>query len=281
MRASRGSCSGTGIVDHVLHALSIPSTKGSISWGFLGVNGYSLSTSSGTTCHAQGSTSAAVGAKRARARVVEYLEPEQVRVVLAQPDRRTQTGVRDHALLLLLFNTGARVSEVLSITREDLHLSPPRHVRLHGKGKKERICPLWPDTAAAMRQIVLHQGSTAGAVFRNTRGDSLSRDGVAYILDRHVAAAAAKTPGLRRRRVTPHVFRHSCAVALLQAGVDLTVIRDYLGHASVATTGRYVATNVSMKREALEAFWRRAGIASGRTGPWRPKSALLDFLSSL
>lgn len=223
----------------------------------------------------------AVGAKRARARVVEYLEPEQVRVVLAQPDRRTQTGVRDHALLLLLFNTGARVSEVLSITREDLHLSPPRHVRLHGKGKKERICPLWPDTAAAMRQIVLHQGSTAGAVFRNTRGDSLSRDGVAYILDRHVAAAAAKTPGLRRRRVTPHVFRHSCAVALLQAGVDLTVIRDYLGHASVATTGRYVATNVSMKREALEAFWRRAGIARGRTGPWRPKSALLDFLSSL
>jgi site-specific recombinase XerD len=121
----------------------------------------------------------------------------------------------------------------------------------------------------------------AAAVFRSAAGRPLSRDGAAYLLAKYVDRAAEHLPALRRRRVSPHVLRHSCAVALLQAGVDLTVIRDYLGHASVATTGRYIATNVEMKREVLHAFWSRAGLARRRKQRWRPSPGVISFLSSL
>lgn len=225
----------------------------------------------------------AVRAKRTRGRVITYLEAEQVRAILAEPDRRTPAGVRDYALLLLLFNTGARIAEVLALTVEDLRVGGQRQVRVRGKGNKERICPLWPETAAAVRVLLQRAGLDEGVLFRNARGSALSRDGAAYVLDRHTKSAAARFPELRRRRVTPHVLRHSCAVALLQAGVDPTVIRDYLGHASVATTNRYIMSNTAMKRDALTAFWKRAGLtstAAARTR-WRPKPGLLDFLSSL
>lgn len=222
-----------------------------------------------------------VRAKRARSRVVEYLEAEHVRAILAEPDRRTPMGARDYALLLLMFNTGARVAEVLALRTEDLRA--PRQVRVRGKGKKERVCPLWPETSAALRVVVRAAVVSDGPVFRNARGGALTRDGVAYILEQHAAAAATKLPELRRRHVTPHVLRHSCAVALLQAGVDPTVIRDYLGHASVATTNRYIVSNIAMKRDALSAFWQHAGLIPGGRGraSWRPKPGLLDFLSSL
>jgi site-specific recombinase XerD len=225
----------------------------------------------------------AIRPKRARGRVIEYLEAEHVRAILAQPDRRTNAGARDYALILVLFNTGARVAEVLALCADSIRAGAPRQIRVLGKGKKERICPLWAETLAALRLVIRDAGTRDGPLFRNARGGALSRDGVAYILERHTKAASAALPELRRRRVTPHVLRHSCAVALLQAGVDPTVIRDYLGHASVATTNRYIATNVAMKRDALVAFWQRAGLRPGRgpRTPWRPKPGLLDFLSSL
>jgi site-specific recombinase XerD len=118
-------------------------------------------------------------------------------------------------------------------------------------------------------------------IFRNARGAPLTRDGVAYLLRKYVRQAAETSPTLRGRRVTPHVLRHSCAVALLQAGVDLTVIRDYLGHVSVETTNRYVTTNLRMKRDVLEAFWKRAGLEKGRTAGACPSPKLLAFLESL
>jgi site-specific recombinase XerD len=222
----------------------------------------------------------AVRSKRAHQRAVEYLEPEHVRVLLDQPDRRRPTGLRDHALLLFLYNTGARISEALGVTVDDLRLAPPRHVRIRGKGAKERICPLWTETASALSRLI-HSDDRAGLVFRSAAGRPLSRDGAAYLLSKYVRLAATKLPALRRRRISPHVLRHSCAVALLQAGVDLTVIRDYLGHASVATTGRYIATNVEMKREVLQAFWRRAGLQRRGGGRWQPAPGLITFLSSL
>jgi site-specific recombinase XerD len=109
----------------------------------------------------------------------------------------------------------------------------------------------------------------------------LSRDGIAYILHRHVQGATQVLPTLDRKRITPHVLRHSCAVALLQSGTDITVIRDYLGHASIATTGRYVTTNLQMKRDALETFWQHAGIRPARAKAWKPTPDLLVFLDSL
>lgn len=221
--------------------------------------------------------------KRARSRIITYLEAEHVRAILAQPDRRTLAGARDYALLLLLFNTGARIAEVLALTAEDLRVGGRRQVRVRGKGNKERVCPLWPETVTALRLLLRQTGSHQDAIFCNARGNRLSRDGAAYILARHTKAAAESLSDLRRRRVTPHVLRHSCAVALLQSGVDPTVIRDYLGHASVATTNRYITSNTDMKRHALTAFWRRAGLmpSTQANKRWRPKPTLVNFLSSL
>ncbi len=221
--------------------------------------------------------------KRSRPRLASYLEPEQIRVILSQPNRRTASGVRDYALLLLLYNTGARVSEALAIRWTDLELAPPRQVRLHGKGRKERICPLWRETTDGLKRLAT-SGTLPAAnaiVFRNVRGEPLTRDGVAYILRKHALAVARTLPELRGKKISPRVLRHSCAVALLQAGVDVTVIRDYLGHASIATTNRYLTSNLQMKRDVLEVFWKRAGLTSSRPRPWQPSSDLLAFLNSL
>jgi len=149
-----------------------------------------------------------------------------------------------------------------------------------GKGSKERLCPIWPETAAALRPLMRSRLADE-LVFRNARGSALSRDGVAYLLRKYVKLATESLPALRNRRVTPHVMRHSCAVALLQAGIDVSVIRDYLGHASVATTSRYITTNLKMKRDVLEAFWKRAGLTQESPRQWRPSPKLLSFLESL
>jgi site-specific recombinase XerD len=221
----------------------------------------------------------AIRTKRATRRAVTYLEPEEARALIAAIDARSRHGERDRALLLLLYNTGARVAEALSVRPSALRLDRPRQVRLLGKGSKERICPLWPETATALRRIIRAGGDDP--LFKNATGGLLSRDGVAYLIRKHARTAAERCPALRKRRITPHVLRHSCACALLQAGVDITVIRDYLGHSSVATTSRYVSTNLHMKRDALEAFWKRAGLGAKAPRKWRPSPELLTFLETL
>ena len=222
----------------------------------------------------------AIAPKRAVLRVIPYLEPDEARAIIKTVDPTTRFAARDRALLLLLYNTGARVSEVLAVRPRALQLDRPRHVRLHGKGDKERICPLWSETVAALRAIIRPDTPDA-PVFHNARGGPLTRDGVAYVLSKYTTRASATMPSLRTRRVTPHVLRHSCAVALLQAGVDVSVIRDYLGHASVATTSRYLTTNLKTKRDALEAFWKRAGLTDRRQRRWRASPKLLTFLETL
>ena len=222
----------------------------------------------------------AIQTKKTTRRTILYLEPEEVQAMIGAVDRQLPGGERDHALLLFLYNTGARVSEALALRACDLRLERPRQVRLLGKGRKERICPLWPETAAALRRIV-GTGRNEDTLFKNARGPALTRDGVAYLLKKYVRLAAHSLPTLRKRRVTPHVLRHSCAAALLQAGVDVSVIRDYLGHASVATTSRYITTNLQTKREVLEAFWKRAGLVPNPSSKWRPSPKLLTFLETL
>lgn len=220
-----------------------------------------------------------IPAKRTGHRLVPYLEPEDARAMIGAIGSGP-AGDRDRALLLLLYNTGARVSEALAVRLRDIHLDRPRQVRLSGKGGKERICPLWAETVVALRALVVTPGSDE-PLFQNARGGPLTRDGVAYIIAKHVRRAAKTRPGLRRHRVTPHVLRHSCAVALLQAGVDISVIRDYLGHASVATTSRYITTNLEMKRRVLQAFWKRAGLDPRAATRWTPSAKLLALLDSL
>jgi site-specific recombinase XerD len=214
--------------------------------------------------------------------ITTYLEPEEVRVLLAQPDRRRPWGLRDYALLLFLYNTGARISEALTMRQSQLALDRPQSVRLHGKGRRDRNCPLWPQTAAALKRLLQSQeGSPDSVVFLNRLHRPLTRDGAAYIIEKYVAQAVDSTASIGRKKITPHVLRHSCAVGLLQAGNDVTVIRDYLGHQSVETTGRYTKSNLQMKRRALEAFWRRSGLTTGRNVRWQPMPDLLAFLTSL
>jgi len=222
----------------------------------------------------------AITAKRATRRAGTYLEPAEARALLAAVDCHAPQGARDRALLLFLYNTGARVSEALAVRPRALRLDRPRQVRLIGKGSKERCCPLWPETAAALRPL-LRPDAIDDPVFRNAQGAPLTRDGVAYLLTKYARRAAKTLPTLSARRVTPHVLRRSCAVALLQAGVDVSVIRDYLGHASIATTSRYLTVNLQMKRAALEAFWKRAGLTQGPPQRWHPTPKLLAFLEAL
>lgn len=222
----------------------------------------------------------AIRTKRATHKAVTYLEPEEARAVIAAIDTSSPRGRRDHALLLLLYNTGARISEALAVRSSDLRLDRPRQVRFLGKGRKERICPLWPETASALRRITRAEGNN-DVLFQSRQGTPLTRDGAAYLLQKYVRLATKSNSALRLRRVTPHMLRHSCAVALLQAGVDVTVIRDYLGHASVSTTSRYITTNLHMKRQVLEAFWKRAGLAPAGSQKWKPSPSLLAFLQTL
>jgi site-specific recombinase XerD len=225
----------------------------------------------------------AIPSKKARQRPATYLEADDVRAIIAKPDQRTVDGWRDYALLLFLYNCGARVSEATGVRWNDLQLVPPRQVRLHGKGRKERLVPLWRDTADALHRLrSMAMSADQQYVFVNRHGQPLTRDGVAYILQKYAAAVALEgRPTLAHKRITPHVLRHSCAVALLQSGTGVTVIRDYLGHASVATTGKYITTNLQMKRDALETFWEHAGIEAAQAKPWKPKTDLLAFLQSL
>lgn len=224
----------------------------------------------------------ALPAKKTCATISTYLEPEEVKLVLNQPDRSTPNGLRHYALLLFLYNTGARVNEAITVNVRDIQFSRPHQVVINGKGGKSRLCPLWNDTMLTLRNLPsIQQGRELDPLFSNRFGRPLSRDGVAYILQKYVKQAEKDLPILRQRNITPHVLRHSCAVALLQGGVDITVIRDYLGHASISTTGRYLTTNLQMKRQALDKFWEHSGLTSKQSSAWKPTTDILSFLSTL
>lgn len=212
----------------------------------------------------------------------DYLEPEQFRLVLNEVKMSSSRGIRDGALLLFLYNTGARVGEALQVRWRELSLVRPWQVHLHCKGGKERICPLWKQTAELLRRLQCQIPAPAeGQVFLNSQGQPLTRDGVAYLLRHYYQCARKQHASLPKPSIHPHVLRHSCAVALLQAGIDLTAIRDYLGHSSIATTGRYLQTNLALKREVLDRFWKRAGLECGQPKRWRPSQGLLAYLESL
>ncbi len=213
---------------------------------------------------------------------IPYLEPAEVKLLHEQANQDQILGLRDYALIQFLYNTGVRVSEALSLSVGALELSAPRQVRVHGKGRKDRVCPLWRSTTALLKRYIARWKLGADSrLFCNGRRRPLTTSGVSYILKRHFEAAKKKHPILRKRKITPHVMRHSCACALLQSGVDLVTVRDLLGHESVRTTNRYTRANMKMKRQALEAFWKTVDLSEGQGAPWAPKPELLEILASL
>jgi len=220
--------------------------------------------------------------KHARTRSVEYLEYDEIEAVLAAIDSGTRDGCRDYVLLATMFNTGARVQEILDLRPCDLQLVKPFHARLVGKGRKERLCPLLPQTAQLLKALFSKVGvepSSREPLFRNHRGEPLTRFGVRYILGKYCNRAKPHTPSLAAKRLHPHSMRHSTAVSLLQAGVDPITIAHWLGHASVNTTNQYATVNLEMKRKAISKT--RMGSLKTRNRSWRRNPSILEWLEAL
>ena len=214
---------------------------------------------------------------------VGYLAKEDLARILAQPDVRSRAGRRDAVLLSVLYDTGARVQELIDMSAGDVRLEPPAQVRLFGKGRKMRAVPLMDATAGLLRDHLRESGLDRPErfeqpLFQNRRGARLSRWGVRYILDKHVQAARNGHPGFTQP-VTPHTLRHTKGMHLLQSGVSLEIIRDFLGHEHVLTTQIYARANLEMKRKAL------ARVADDSTFPdipsWHKDRTLLEWLRSL
>lgn len=185
---------------------------------------------------------------------IGYLEKDQLTALLNAVVKDSRRGQRDYALLLFMYNTGARVQEVADTRVGWLSLSSPLKVELLGKGRKWRTCPLWENTATCLRHLTARQRPNAGKddyLFVNQYGRPLSRSGIANIVRRYTAKAAKNLPSLQGRKVTPHTFRHTTAMHLLQSGVEVNVIRSWLGHVSIATTNRYIEIDLAMKTKAL------------------------------
>ncbi|WP_157271508.1 tyrosine-type recombinase/integrase [Azohydromonas aeria] len=220
----------------------------------------------------------------ARDAPIEYLEYEEVRELLAVIDRSHELGQRDYALFALMFNTGARVQEILDLTAADVRLDAPAQVRLTGKGNKVRVCPIWSSTAQLLRPLCMPcDGAGQGRpLFVNHRGEPLTRFGVRYLLQRYMAQAAQRCPTLRGKSIHPHSLRHTTAVHLLKAGVDFASISQWLGHASLNTTMIYARADLDLKRQALLQVFPDALAAprAGRTG-LPPRIGLVDWLRRL
>jgi site-specific recombinase XerD len=220
----------------------------------------------------------AIPAKRFDRPVLGYLSREQIAAILAAPDRATWSGRRDAALLAVAYNTGARVSELTALRARDVLLDRQTAVHLHGKGRKERVIPLWKTTATELRSWLnqLNAGPEA-PVFPNRAGAPLTRSGIRDRLDRAVAVAQQHCPSLRGQHVSPHTLRHSTAMHLLQSGTDLAVIALWLGHESPATTHQYLEADLAAK----EAVLQRLTDPSPQPARFQPADQLLAFLEGL
>jgi integrase/recombinase XerD len=219
--------------------------------------------------------------KRARQRAIDYLEYEEIDSILKAINRATRQGSRDYALLATMFNTGARVQEVADLRACDLQLTKPFQVRLFGKGRKERYCPLWPQTATVLRSFCKERNldlRSEACVFLNHRDQPISRFGIRYILARCLGLACEDAPNLRKKRLHPHSMRHSMAVALLKSGVDLSTISHLLGHTSPTTTNRYAKVDLEMKRQAIA---KVKPVPRESRKPWSKDRTILDWLESL
>ncbi|WP_043739284.1 tyrosine-type recombinase/integrase [Thioalkalivibrio nitratireducens] len=219
----------------------------------------------------------------ARNAPIEYLESAETEAVLAQIDRSTETGQRDYALFALMLNTGARVQEVLDIKLSDVRTEPPYQVRLHGKGGKVRICPIWASTATLMQALAQHPArgeTTDGPLFTNRRGGKLTRFGVRYLLNKYVAASTATANTLKEKRIHPHSLRHTTAIYLLKAGVDFATISQWLGHSTLNTTMKYARADLDLKRHALAQVFPEALAPPAASGA-RTQVDLIGWLRRL
>lgn len=233
---------------------------------------------------AQSQSLLAVPFKRCNQSVFEYLEREEVQHILNQIDFQKSPGLRDNALLRMLYNTGMRAQEIVDLNVNHIRFNRPYYVRIHGKGHKERTCPLWTETIRALKIYLekrLVRFTDDVPLFVNSKEQRISRFGLRYIIARHVALAAKTYPSLLTRKITPHTFRHTTAMHLLQSGVDLNMIRSWLGHSSIETTHTYVEIDLEMKRKTLQSCEKLLPKSSNPSPSWQRDPGILDWLSKL
>lgn len=206
--------------------------------------------------------------------MIGYLEKPEMDALLAQPDLSTPLGIRDHALLLFLYNSGARADEAAKLIVDDLRLAPPSSVRLHGKGNKLRSCPLWPSTATSLARITAGRAKTE-PVFLNRANQPLTRFGIHRLVTQYAERASMTVASMAAKRISPHTIRHTTAVHLLRAGVDINTIRAWLGHVSLDTTHIYAEVDMEMKAKALA----KVSISDQKTP--KPRNALPSLMAFL
>ena len=208
---------------------------------------------------------------------MSYLEKDEIDAILAAPDRSTAQGQRDHRLLLFLYNSGARADEAAHVTIGDMNLSCPASVTILGKGNRIRHCPLWSATADALKEVVIGR-DPAERVFLNRCNRPITRFGIHAMVERYTSKVAAELPSLVSKPVSPHTIRHTTAVHLLRAGVDINTIRAWLGHVSIDTTNVYAEVDLEMKGRALA----KCDVgAIDQKRHWKQDRELMAFLRSL
>ena len=223
----------------------------------------------------------AIPAKKALRPVMGYLSEQELGHLLVQVDRLAKHGERDYVLLSVLYDTGARIQELLDLTPRDFHLETPPFVCVRGKGRRERLCPLLPQSARLVRQFLHAEGRRLDdqqPFLQNGRGARLGRHGARYILLKYLRRATGSMPALARTGISPHTLRHTKAMHLLQSGVPLVMVKDFLGHVDLKSTEVYVQADLEMKRKALES-------ASCLDAPQPPQArlsaTLIEWLESL
>ncbi|MCA1699771.1 MAG: site-specific integrase [Actinobacteria bacterium] len=220
----------------------------------------------------------AIPSKRYERNNISYLTTEEIKALLATPDRSSWLGRRDHALLLLAIQTGLRVSELVTLRISDVSLSTGAHVRCHGKGRKERCTPLTRETVAVLRQwLKERQGQPEEPLFPTRQGRSLTRYAIGLLLTKHAALAGVHCPSIKAKRVTPHVLRHTNAMLLRAGNVDIATIALWLGHESTKTTHIYEHADPALKEQAIA----RTAPLGTPPGRYRPPDTLLAFLEGL
>jgi len=211
--------------------------------------------------------------------LLEYLEPEEMEAIIGAADCTHPEGRRDHAILLLLYNTGCRVSELAALERSDYRDETPRHVRILGKGRRWRTVPLWERTVVAIKRTLEDRNDELPFMFVGQRGNSITRFGVRHLLKKYCLLAQEKMPGLVKKRISPHTIRHTTAVALLRATGDIDGVSKILGHASLNTTRIYTASDRTRLTETLNKV--ASALIPASEESWNPDADLLTWLEKL
>jgi integrase/recombinase XerD len=220
----------------------------------------------------------AIPSKRYEKKLVTFLNRDEIDSLLEAPDRKTWIGRREYALLMVMIQTGLRVSELTGLRRQDVVLGLGSYIRCTGKGRKERCTPLMKEMTTILKAWLMERDyQPIDPVFPGTRGGALSTDAVQYLLAKHSATAQLRCHSLKRKRISPHVLRHTAAIQLLQAGVDRSMIALWLGHESVETTQIYLEADIDMKEKILE----KITPFRTRKGRYKADDQLLDFLRAL